>query len=194
MYGDAQDSAKGRQMPVHFSFAPPAQPVHFFSISSPIGTHVPQAVGAAYAMKYRKEDGVALASFGDGGTNGHDPGMGDQELLHAYRTMLRTRVFDDTCMKLQRSGRIGFSIPNKGVEGTQIGAASALRKTDWFFPSYRDFGMALYHGVSMLDMMSMGPEDRAAFEEKTMRKPSLLFARSIRNGVASDPCRRNPMP
>ena len=47
----------------------------------------------------------------DGGTNGHDPGMGDQELLHAYRTMLRTRVFDDTCMKLQRSGRIGFSIP-----------------------------------------------------------------------------------
>lgn len=89
----------------------------------------------------------------DGGTNGHDPGMGDQELLHAYRTMLRTRVFDDTCMKLQRSGRIGFSIPNKGVEGTQIGAASALRKTDWFFPSYRDFGMALYHGVSMLDMM-----------------------------------------
>jgi 2-oxoisovalerate dehydrogenase E1 component alpha subunit len=89
----------------------------------------------------------------DGGTNGHDPGMGDQELLHAYKTMLRTRVFDDTCMKLQRSGRIGFSIPNKGVEGTQIGAASGLRKTDWFFPSYRDFGMALYHGVSMLDMM-----------------------------------------
>jgi pyruvate dehydrogenase E1 component alpha subunit len=89
----------------------------------------------------------------DGGVNGYDPGMSDEELLHAYRTMLRTRVFDDTCMKLQRSGRIGFSIPNKGIEGTQVGAASALRKTDWFFPSYRDFGMALYHGVSMLDMM-----------------------------------------
>ena len=89
----------------------------------------------------------------DGGVNGHDPGMSDAELLHAYRTMIRTRIFDETCMKLQRSGRIGFSIPNRGVEGTQIGAASALRKTDWFFPSYRDFGMALYHGVSMLDMM-----------------------------------------
>ena len=67
--------------------------------------------------------------------------------------MLRVRAFDDTCMKLQRSGRIGFSIPNKGVEATQVGAASALQKTDWIFPSYRDFGMALYHGVTPLEMM-----------------------------------------
>jgi 2-oxoisovalerate dehydrogenase E1 component alpha subunit len=66
MFGDAQDSAKGRQMPVHFSFV---EPIRFFSISSPIGTHVPQAVGAAYAIKLRGEDGVALASFGDGGTS-----------------------------------------------------------------------------------------------------------------------------
>ena len=89
----------------------------------------------------------------DGSTNGHDPGMSEAELLHCYRTMLRTRVFDETCMKLQRSGRIGFSIPNVGVEATQVGAASALRRTDWIFPSYRDFGMALYHGVTPLEMM-----------------------------------------
>jgi 2-oxoisovalerate dehydrogenase E1 component alpha subunit len=89
----------------------------------------------------------------DGGINGHDPGLSDQELLHCYRTMLLVRAFDDTCMKLQRSGRIGFSIPNKGVEATQVGAASALRKTDWIFPRYRDFGMALYHGVKPVDMM-----------------------------------------
>jgi len=89
----------------------------------------------------------------DGGVNGHDVGMTNDELLHCYRTLLRTRAFDDTCMKLQRSGRIGFSIPNKGVEATQIGAAAALRRTDWLFPSYRDFGMALYHGVPMVEMM-----------------------------------------
>jgi TPP-dependent pyruvate/acetoin dehydrogenase alpha subunit len=89
----------------------------------------------------------------DGGINGHDPGLSDEELLHCYRTMLRVRAFDDTCMKLQRSGRIGFSIPNRGVEATQVGAASALRRTDWIFPSYRDFGMALYHGVRPVEMM-----------------------------------------
>jgi len=89
----------------------------------------------------------------DGSTNGHDPGLSDEELHHCYRTMLRVRAFDDTCMKLQRGGRIGFSIPNKGVEATQVGAASCLAKTDWIFPSYRDFGMALYHGVTPLEMM-----------------------------------------
>lgn len=89
----------------------------------------------------------------DGDAAGFDPGLSDSELLYAYRTMLAVRAFDDVCMKLQRSGRIGFSIPNKGIEATQIGAASALRKTDWLFPSYRDFGMALYHGISAVDMM-----------------------------------------
>ncbi len=89
----------------------------------------------------------------DGTTQGHDPGLSDEGLLHAYRTMLTVRAFDDTCMKLQRAGRIGFSIPNKGIEATQVGAASALRRTDWLFPSYRDFGMALYHGVEPVEMM-----------------------------------------
>ena len=89
----------------------------------------------------------------DGGINGHDPGLSPDELLHCFRTMLMVRAFDETCLKLQRSGRIGFSIPNLGVEATQVGAASALRKTDWMFPSYRDFGMALYHGIRPADMM-----------------------------------------
>ena len=89
----------------------------------------------------------------DGGANGYDHGLSNDELLHAYRTMLRVRAFDDTCLKLQRSGRIGFSIPNKGIEATQVGAASALRRSDWLFPSYRDFGMALYHGITPRQMM-----------------------------------------
>ena len=89
----------------------------------------------------------------DGGVKQRDVGLSDAELMHCYRTMLRVRAFDDTCLKLQRSGRIGFSIPNRGVEATQVGAASALLKTDWIFPSYRDFGMALYHGISAEDMM-----------------------------------------
>ncbi len=89
----------------------------------------------------------------DGKIEGFDPGLSGEELIHCYRTMLLVRAFDDTCLKLQRSGRIGFSIPNKGVEATQVGAASALRKSDWIFPSYRDFGMALYHGVRAAEMM-----------------------------------------
>lgn len=90
----------------------------------------------------------------EGTTEGFDPGLSDEELLHCYRSMKLVRAFDDICLKLQRSGRIGFSIPNLGIEACQVGAAAALRKDDWIFPSYRDFGMALYHGVDPLDMMN----------------------------------------
>ncbi|MEX1024671.1 MAG: thiamine pyrophosphate-dependent dehydrogenase E1 component subunit alpha [Planctomycetota bacterium] len=89
----------------------------------------------------------------DGAVNGYDPGLSEEELWHCYRSMKAVRAFDAICLKLQRSGRIGFSIPNEGIEATQVGAASALRKTDWLFPSYRDFGMALYHGVPPIEMM-----------------------------------------
>ena len=85
--------------------------------------------------------------------DGYDSGLSDDDLLHYYRSMKLVRAFDDICLKLQRSGRIGFSIPNLGIEACQIGAASGMRKDDWFFPSYRDFGMALYHGVKPVDMM-----------------------------------------
>ena len=90
----------------------------------------------------------------DGAAGDHDPGLSGAELQYCYRTMLLVRAFDDTAMKLQRSGRVGFSIPNRGIEATQVGAASALRKTDWIFPSYRDFGMPLYHGVALVEMMN----------------------------------------
>jgi len=89
----------------------------------------------------------------DGGVNGYDPRLTEDQLIHCYRTMVSVRVFDEICLKLQRSGRIAFSIPNKGVEATQIGAASVMKTSDWLFPSYRDFGMALYHGVTPLRMM-----------------------------------------
>ena len=49
-YGNADDNTKGRQMPVHYSFAKQ----RFVSISSPIGTQIVQAAGAAMAMTSRK--------------------------------------------------------------------------------------------------------------------------------------------
>jgi TPP-dependent pyruvate/acetoin dehydrogenase alpha subunit len=78
--------------------------------------------------------------------------LADDELKDCFRSMLAVRSFDDICMKLQRGGRIGFSIPNRGVEATQVGAAAALRDGDHIFPSYRDFGMALHKGVPPVEM------------------------------------------
>src|SRR5262249_14915832 len=49
LYGNAEDWTKGRQMPNHFSF----RKGNVVSISSPVGTQIPQAVGAAWASKIR---------------------------------------------------------------------------------------------------------------------------------------------
>lgn len=67
-YGCATDRCKGRQMPNHYAF----RELKFVSISSPIATQLPQAVGAAMAAKYRKSKEVVLAGMGDGGTSEGD--------------------------------------------------------------------------------------------------------------------------
>src|SRR5580765_641007 len=66
-YGNADDNAKGRQMPVHYSLSE----INFVSISSPLGTQIIQAAGAARAMQIRKKDTVAVTWFGDGTTSGN---------------------------------------------------------------------------------------------------------------------------
>ncbi len=67
-YGNAGDICKGRQMPVHYSL----RSVNFVSISSPIGTQISHATGAAMAARIRKEDTVCMTYFGDGGTSSND--------------------------------------------------------------------------------------------------------------------------
>ncbi len=68
LFGDAGDLAKGRQMPNHFAF----RDQHFVSASSPIGTQIPQAVGAAMAARYRKQAITTITYFGDGATSSND--------------------------------------------------------------------------------------------------------------------------
>src|SRR4051812_2361507 len=60
--GNAGDNAKGRQMPVHYSW----RAGNVVSISSPVGTQLPQAVGAAMAFAYRGERRTVGAWVGDG--------------------------------------------------------------------------------------------------------------------------------
>lgn len=85
---------------------------------------------------------------------GQVPRIKKAVLLRMYRAMVGTRHFDERNMKLQRSGRIGFSIPNTGVEACSVGAAAAMDpELDWVAPSYRDFGMLVYHGVPWEELM-----------------------------------------
>jgi len=82
------------------------------------------------------------------------PRIKNEVLVQMFRAMVRTRAMDDRCMKLQRTGKIGFSVPNKGIEATSVGAAAALDAArDWVAPHYRDFGIPLFHDVPAVSMM-----------------------------------------
>ncbi len=65
LFGNAEDPVKGRQMPVHHS----ARWINFVSISSPVGTQIPQATGMAMAARISKKDDVAVTYFGEGATS-----------------------------------------------------------------------------------------------------------------------------
>ncbi|EQD39878.1 pyruvate dehydrogenase (acetyl-transferring) E1 component, alpha subunit [mine drainage metagenome] len=66
--GNSGDRLKGRQMPNHYGYR--AQ--NFVVASSPLGTQIPQAVGAALAARRRGDPIVTVAFFGDGSTSTND--------------------------------------------------------------------------------------------------------------------------
>lgn len=68
VFGNAGDLLKGRQMPSHQS----GRAVHQMARSSCVGRHLPQAVGAAWAMRTRSDGAVAVAFCDDGATSQAD--------------------------------------------------------------------------------------------------------------------------
>ena len=68
LYSNDLDYGKGRQMPVHYG----RRKLNFHTISSPLGTQIPQAVGAAYAKKLEGKNAVSICFFGDGAASEGD--------------------------------------------------------------------------------------------------------------------------
>lgn len=71
-YGNEQDLGKGRQMPVHYG----TRDLRFVTISSPLGTQLPQAVGAAYAFKRAQKGLCVICYFGEGAASEGDAHAG----------------------------------------------------------------------------------------------------------------------
>ncbi|XP_037969339.2 2-oxoisovalerate dehydrogenase subunit alpha, mitochondrial [Plutella xylostella] len=68
-YGNHEDPGKGRAMPVHYG----SKQHNIVSISSPLATQMPQAVGAAYAFKRQaNNDRVVICYFGEGAASEGD--------------------------------------------------------------------------------------------------------------------------
>jgi len=75
------------------------------------------------------------------------------EMRSLYRDMVLLRRLDSEAVALCRQGELGLWAPSLGQEAAQIGAAHAMRRGDFAFPTYREHGVVWHRGVDVIDMM-----------------------------------------
>lgn len=94
-FGSATDQAKGHSAPDH----PPARSFHVAPASGVVGAHIPQAVGAAWAAKIKKDDVATIALFGEAASSTGD----------FHNALNFAGVFKPACVLVCRSdGRTPF--------------------------------------------------------------------------------------
>ncbi len=126
LFGTEKDPSKGRQMPVHHS----ANWLNCVSISSPVGTQIPQAVGTAMGMQIEKKDGVVLTFFGEGtsSTGAFHVGMNFAGVTKAPVVFvcrnngyaISVPIERQTAAKTFASKAVGYGMPGVRVDGNDI--------------------------------------------------------------------------
>lgn len=120
IFGNAGDILKGRQMPSHHS----GREVHQVSWSSCVGPQLPHAVGAAWAMKKKRAESIAVGFMGDGATS-----QGD-----FHSAMNFAAVFKTPCVLVCQNNHWSISVP---VSRQTASASLALKGRAYGMPSVR---------------------------------------------------------
>jgi pyruvate dehydrogenase E1 component alpha subunit len=133
VFGNSGDVLKGRQMPSHHS----GRAVNQVSWSSCIGPQIPQAVGAAWAMKIRKASSIAVGFLGDGATSEPD--------FHAALNF--AGVYKTPCVFICQNNHWSISVP---VARQTASVTLAIKGRAYGIPSVRIDGndlLAVYKSV-----------------------------------------------
>jgi pyruvate dehydrogenase E1 component alpha subunit len=167
VFGNSGDVLKGRQMPSHHS----GRSVNQVSWSSCIGPQIPQATGAAWAMKIRKANTIAVGFMGDGATSQPD--------FHAALNF--AGVYKTPCVFVCQNNHWSISVP---VARQTASATIAIKGRAYGVPSVRVDGndlLAVYKVVS-----------EAAKHAREGKGPTFIEAVTYRIGAHStsdDPTR-----
>src|SRR2546423_12645777 len=70
-------------------------------------------------------------------------GLGEQELLEVYRSMVLLRAYDERSVVYHRQGRVGTYAIFWNHEAMQAGAGHALADEGWVFSSYREVAVGV---------------------------------------------------
>ena len=76
-----------------------------------------------------------------------------EELLGGLRHMMTLRAFDARMLMAQRQGKTSFYMQHMGEEAVSCAFRKALRPGDMNFPTYRQAGLLIAAGHSLVDMM-----------------------------------------
>ena len=68
LFGNSKDLGEGKQMPVHYG----SKALNIQTISSPLGTQIPQATGLGYGLMLQNEPNISVCYFGDGAASEGD--------------------------------------------------------------------------------------------------------------------------
>jgi 2-oxoisovalerate dehydrogenase E1 component alpha subunit len=83
-----------------------------------------------------------------------NPRLTADQLRAMLRHMALLRAFDERMFRAQRQGKTSFYMKSSGEEAVSVAAAMALASDDMCFPSYRQQGILLTRGYSLVEMMN----------------------------------------
>ncbi|MCH8532797.1 MAG: thiamine pyrophosphate-dependent dehydrogenase E1 component subunit alpha [Saccharospirillum sp.] len=121
-FSNERDLGKGRQMPIHYG----CKALNYNTISSPLGTQIPQAAGYAYGQKLEGLDAVTICYFGEGAASEGD--------FHAGLNM--AAVLKSPTIFLCRNNGYAISTPSSeqflgdGVASRGVGYGIATLRVD----------------------------------------------------------------
>jgi 2-oxoisovalerate dehydrogenase E1 component alpha subunit len=81
------------------------------------------------------------------------PEVDPQRLIEGLRAMMTVRVYDARMLTAQRQKKMSFYMQSLGEEAICIGQTLALDPNDMCFPTYRQQGILIARGCSLVDMM-----------------------------------------
>ncbi|WP_010183147.1 3-methyl-2-oxobutanoate dehydrogenase (2-methylpropanoyl-transferring) subunit alpha [Sphingomonas sp. PAMC 26605] len=101
---------------------------------------------AYHLVRVLDDDGQAVGPW--------NPRLSPDTLRAMLRSMALVRAFDERMFRAQRQGKTSFYMKCTGEEAVAVAAAYALDYEDMCFPSYRQQGLLIARGWSMVDMMN----------------------------------------
>jgi 2-oxoisovalerate dehydrogenase E1 component alpha subunit len=83
-----------------------------------------------------------------------NPRLDPDTLRQGLEAMILTRAFDDRMYRAQRQGKTSFYMKCTGEEAVACAQAMVLSREDMCFPTYRQQGLLITRGYSLVEMMN----------------------------------------